>query len=162
MCQNWNINIRHMTRQGSAPVKIYICTSAFALCVWSKSVSRQELSWTHFPFYIQKTKRTQNKGETTDRSITHAQVLLISYINIQIKLYIEKLDQKKVVPMLNKLLIHEDVWLTGRVAPHILNLSVVSFTPRPLHPRRKASGIHWMAGLSRTSRELFEAAEKRP
>jgi hypothetical protein len=40
---------------------------------------------------------------------------------------------------------------SGGIAPRILDLGtrkrrVVSFTPRPLYPRKKAPGTHWIGG----------------
>jgi hypothetical protein len=42
-------------------------------------------------------------------------------------------------------------WVSGGIAPRILDLGtrlrwVVSFTPRPLYPRERASGTHWIGG----------------
>jgi hypothetical protein len=42
-------------------------------------------------------------------------------------------------------------WGSGGIAPHILDLGirwrwVVSFTPRPLYPKERAPGAHWIGG----------------
>jgi hypothetical protein len=42
-------------------------------------------------------------------------------------------------------------WRSGGIAPRILDLGtrwrwVVSFTPRPLYPRERAPGAHWIGG----------------
>jgi hypothetical protein len=42
-------------------------------------------------------------------------------------------------------------WESGGIAPRILELGttwrwVVSFTPRPSHPRERAPGTHWIGG----------------
>jgi hypothetical protein len=49
------------------------------------------------------------------------------------------------------LLLHEVVCGSGCIDPHFLDLSiswrwVVSFTPRPLYPRERAPGTHWIGG----------------
>jgi hypothetical protein len=43
------------------------------------------------------------------------------------------------------------VWGSGCIYPHFLHLGtswrwVVSFTPRPLYPRERAPGTHWIGG----------------
>jgi hypothetical protein len=51
----------------------------------------------------------------------------------------------------NKAPRHEDVWGSGCIDPRFLDLGtswrwVVSFTPRPLYPRERAPGTHWIRG----------------
>jgi hypothetical protein len=61
------------------------------------------------------------------------------------------LNKGKYVPMLNLAPRHGDVWGSGGIAPHILNLGarwrwVVSFTHQPLYSLWKTPGIHWRGG----------------
>jgi hypothetical protein len=58
---------------------------------------------------------------------------------------------QKVVPVLNQASRHEDVLGSGGIAPRILDIGtrwrwVVSFRPRPLYPRERAPGTHWIGG----------------
>jgi hypothetical protein len=51
----------------------------------------------------------------------------------------------------NEALRHEDVWGSGCIDPHFLDLGtslrwVVSFTPLPLYPRERAPGTHFKGG----------------
>jgi hypothetical protein len=56
-------------------------------------------------------------------------------------------------------------WGSGGIAPRILDLStrwrwVVSFTPRPLYPRGREPGTHWIGGWV-GPRAVLDAAVKR-
>jgi hypothetical protein len=68
------------------------------------------------------------------------------YIYTRIHVYIRN---GKIVPLL-KALCQEGIWESGYIDPRILDLGtscwVVSFTPRPLYPRRRTPGIHWIGG----------------
>jgi hypothetical protein len=60
---------------------------------------------------------------------------------------------------------HEGVLGSGGIAPRILDLGtiwrwVVSFTPRPLYPKERAPGTHWIGGWV-GPRAVLDAVVKR-
>jgi hypothetical protein len=62
--------------------------------------------------------------------------------------------------------LHEGVLGSGVIAQRIPDLRarwrwVVSFTPRPLYPRERAPGIHWVAGWVGTTADLDARARRK-
>jgi hypothetical protein len=62
------------------------------------------------------------------------------------KLRVQSLKGVKV-----KLSLYEGVWGSGCIHPHFIDIGtswrwLVSFTPRPLHPRERATGTHCIGG----------------
>jgi hypothetical protein len=58
------------------------------------------------------------------------------YIMLKLSLCVTKYHAMKTYPVLNEAPRHEDLWVTGGVAPRILKC-LLSFSPRPLYPREK-------------------------
>jgi hypothetical protein len=88
---------------------------------------------------------------TRNRIISELSSLRCSAFLIYIYIYIYRriISVKLSLCLTNWALRHEDVWGSGCIDPHFLDLDtiwrwVVSFTPLPLHPR--ARGTHCVGG----------------
>jgi len=69
-------------------------------------------------------------------------------------------------PVLNQEPYHEDIWGSGSVVEHILNLStrwkwVVNFTSWPLYLQERTPGTHWRRGWVGTRAGLDRVAKRK-